>query len=149
MKIMYDIISHPQEFDYDELVALWEMSVRATHNFLSEEDILFFKPLIRNEYLYQVDLFCVRNGENRVTAFMGTDGQKIEMLFVLPTERGCGLGALLVAYAINQLFVNQVDVNEQNEQAVGFYLHQGFKIISRDATDGLGKPYPFLHLSMV
>lgn len=141
-------ISRPLESDFDEIVALWEASVRATHNFLAEEDILFFKPLIRNEYLYQVNLYCVRNSNNRIMAFMGIGGQMIEMLFILPSARGTGLGAFLVAYAVGQLSVNRVDVNEQNNQAVGFYLHLGFKIISRDATDGSGKPFPILHLSM-
>lgn len=141
-------ISRPDESDFDEIVALWEASVRTTHNFLAEEDILFFKPLIRNEYLYLINLYCVRNSNNRIIAFMGIAGQKIEMLFILPTARGTGLGGFLVAYAVSQLSANLVDVNEQNNQAVGFYFHLGFKVISRDATDGSGKPFPILHLSM-
>jgi putative acetyltransferase len=32
--------------EYADVVGLWEASVRATHDFLKEEDILFFKPLI-------------------------------------------------------------------------------------------------------
>jgi putative acetyltransferase len=41
-----------------------------------------------------------------------------------------------------------VDVNEQNPQAVGFYLHEGFQQVGRSPLDGLGKPYPLLHLSL-
>jgi hypothetical protein len=33
-------------------------------------------------------------------------------------------------------------VNEQNVQAVGFYLHMGFEIVARSELDGTGKPYP-------
>ena len=54
----------------------------------------------------------------------------------------------LIEYAVKTLGVNSVDVNEQNEQAVGFYLHQGFHVISRDATDSTGKPYPVLHMQL-
>lgn len=32
--------------DYAELLNVWENSVRATHDFITEEDIEFFKPLI-------------------------------------------------------------------------------------------------------
>jgi putative acetyltransferase len=39
----------------------------------------------------------------------------------------------------------QVDVNEQNEQAVGFYLKIGAEIIGSSELDGLGKPFPLLH----
>ena len=35
--------------EYAEIVEVWEVSVRATHDFLSEDDIQFFKPLILNE----------------------------------------------------------------------------------------------------
>ena len=54
----------------------------------------------------------------------------------------------MVEYDVKTLGVNSVDVNEQNEQAVGFYLHQGFHVISRGATDSTGKPYPVLHMQL-
>ena len=37
-------------------------------------------------------------------------------------------------------------MNEQNAQAVGFYEHMGYKVVSRDELDTEGKPYPILHL---
>ncbi len=40
----------------------------------------------------------------------------------------------------------KVDVNEQNPQAVGFYEHMGFEVISRSPLDSLGKPFPLLHM---
>ena len=38
------------------------------------------------------------------------------------------------------------DVNEQNAQAAGFYARMGFRVVSRDALDPSGRPYPILHL---
>jgi len=70
------------------------------------------------------------------------------MLFLHPEARGNGIGKKLVAFAIDQLKANKVDVNEQNEQAVGFYQHAGFKAISRSETDGLGMPFPILHMEL-
>ncbi len=47
--------------EYPSLLELWEDTVRATHDFLSEEDIQFFKSLILHQYLDVVELRCVRN----------------------------------------------------------------------------------------
>ncbi len=39
-------------------------------------------------------------------------------------------------------------MNEQNEQAVGFYLKMGSEVEGRSEHDGFGKPYPLLHLRL-
>lgn len=39
-------IETPSSADFAELLQVWEDSVRATHDFISEADIAFFKPLI-------------------------------------------------------------------------------------------------------
>jgi putative acetyltransferase len=132
---------------YPEIVQVWEASVRHTHHFLSEADIQFFKPLILNEFLDAVELFAIKNAEGAIAGFMGVAENKIEMLFVLPNESGKGIGRKLVAFAISELNAQKVDVNEQNEQAVGFYLHMGFKIMDRTDVDGMGKPFPLLLLA--
>lgn len=133
--------------DFQEIVEVWEASVRATHHFLQEEHIQFFKPLIP-EYLKAVQLRCVRSEQGSIEGFLGVADHNIEMLFLHPEARGKGIGKKLVAFAIDLLKANKVDVNEQNEQAVGFYQHVGFKTISRSETDGLGMPFPILHMEL-
>ncbi|WP_132052384.1 GNAT family N-acetyltransferase [Pseudocnuella soli] len=137
-------IVRPTEADFDALTQLWEASVRATHHFLQPEDILWLKPKIRNEYLYAVALYCSKNSAGAIEGFLGTSADKIEMLFIHPQARGKGVGKNLLRYAVNELGKTKVDVNEQNEQAVGFYRHMGFTVIDRTETDSLGKPYPIL-----
>ena len=136
------------ESEYPEVVDVWEASVRATHDFLKEEDITYFKPLILNEYLKAVDLRCVRNDRHQIIGFLGVAEEKIEMLFLHPDARSQGIGKMLVDYAIQKMHVTKVDVNEQNKQAVGFYEHVGFQTISRSELDGLGMPYPILHMEI-
>ncbi len=70
------------------------------------------------------------------------------MLFVLDKARGQGLGAKLMQYAIEELKVKRVDVNEQNPLATGFYQHLGFEVISRSPLDDMGKPFPILHMKL-
>lgn len=134
--------------EYPEVVVVWEASVRATHHFLKEEDILYFKPLILNEYLNAVQLGCIRNTDKEIIGFMGVADRQLEMLFIHPEYRGMGIGKSLLTYSIHELNVNKVDVNEENEQAVEFYMHCGFEIISRSELDASGKPYPILHMEL-
>ncbi|MDE1461666.1 GNAT family N-acetyltransferase [Spartinivicinus poritis] len=135
--------------EYIEIVNVWEASVRATHEFLTEADIKFFKPKILNEYLQAVEnLWCVKNRQEHIIGFVGVADDNIEMLFISPGNRGKGIGKLLTSYAVEQLGANKVDVNEQNTQAVGFYERLGFKVVSRSEVDGLGKPYPLLHMQL-
>jgi putative acetyltransferase len=81
--MIYKIDSISKE-DFPEVVAVWEASVRATHHFLKEEDIEYFRPLILNTYLHAVELRCVRNEENQIIGFSGVAEQNLEMLFVHP-----------------------------------------------------------------
>jgi len=136
------------KIEYPEVVNVWEASVRATHHFLKEEDIEYFKPLILNTYLDAVELRCIRNSENKIVGFLGVAEQNLEMLFIHPEYRGKRIGKALLNYAITKLNVIKVDVNEQNEQAVGFYIHCGFEVMSRSELDASGKPYPTLHMEL-
>jgi putative acetyltransferase len=71
------------------------------------------------------------------------------MLFINSNVIHQGIGRMLLLHAINDLGITRVDVNEQNEQAVGFYEYFGFKANSRSELDGLGKPYPILHMQLL
>ena len=141
-------IVRPSVCDYDELTDLWEASVRATHDFLAEEDIRFFKPLVRNQYLDAVSLFVIRGNEGRILAFMGIREDMLEMLFVHPGVQRTGLGRRLLHYAVQCRGISKVDVNEQNENALCFYERMGFEVTGRHATDAFGKPFPILHMSL-
>jgi putative acetyltransferase len=134
--------------DYLEIVEVWEASVRATHHFLKEEHIQFFKPLILRDYLKMVDLWCVRNERKSIVGFLGVADVNVEMLFLHPSVIGKGIGKQLTEFAIQKLNASKVDVNEQNGEAVKFYEHMGFLTKSRSEKDGLGKPFPILHMEL-
>ena len=70
------------------LVELWEVSVRATHDFLSEEDIRGIRTYVPDALRSIADLRIVRDAEGVPVAFMGCDGRRLEMLFVDPA---CGV----------------------------------------------------------
>lgn len=133
----------PDEFP--ELVVLWEASVRATHDFITDADIAFFKPKILNDYFPALGVYVFENNEGVITGYSGIGENRIEMLFVHPDARGQGVGKSLLDAAVNS-GADELDVNEQNPQAVGFYLHMGFEVVSRSPLDSMGKPFPILHM---
>lgn len=134
--------------NYAEMLNVWEESVRATHDFITEEDIGFFKPVIIEQAFPAVTLKCVKGESGSILGFLGAQNSKVEMLFILNEARGKGIGKALLQYAIEQLGATKVDVNEQNPQAVGFYEHMGFKVVSRSPLDDMGKPFPILHMTL-
>lgn len=140
-------LTEPSAEQVAALVALWEASVRATHDFLSEADILALRPQVA-EALLQMERLLVleRTATGQMAAFLGLCGDKIEALFVHPDTRGQGLGSRLLGEALERYRCRLVDVNEQNPQALGFYLHKGFAVIGRSPVDGAGRPFPLLHL---
>lgn len=134
--------------DMEEILDTWESSVRATHDFLSEENIISIKPQVKEAAKYVSNFLCVRDKKGIIKAFMGIHDFKIEMLFVSNDNRGNGIGKKLVEYAIEVLNVNYVDVNEQNQQALGFYKYMGFKVFKKSEFDEQGNPFPILHMKL-
>lgn len=129
------------------LLELWEQSVRATHHFLTEAQILQIRQQIMEfGYFDQVQLFHVEH-QQQVLGFMGIAGHKLEMLFISSAAFRQGIGSQLLQHALT-LDVTEVDVNEQNPDATAFYLKHGFEIIRRSETDSEGNPYPILHLQL-
>lgn len=135
--------------DLDALVDVWERSVRATHHFLPESDIDFFRPLVRHGLGGEaLELWVLADQNDQPLGFMGLSGIRIEALFLAPDHLGKGGGRRMVAHA-QALQPDRellVDVNEQNEKAVGFYQAQGFVVEGRSPLDSLGRPYPLLHM---
>ena len=70
------------------------------------------------------------------------------MLFIAPDSRGRGIGKALVSYAVAIMGAQELDVNEQNPQALGFYQRMGFQVVGRSALDGQGNPFPLLHMKI-
>lgn len=141
-----DAISLVQPQDYARVVEVWEASVRATHNFVSESDIQAFRPFVREELPNVETLACRRDDDGQVVGFIGVVAGKVEMLFIHPAWRGQGIGRRLLTWAVETVGATTLDVNEQNGQALGFYQRMGFEVVGRSPLDGLGKPYPLLHM---
>lgn len=143
---MHVRLAQPQ--DREALLALWERSVRATHGFLTENDIVSLQPLVADELASDaVAWWVIASDALDPIGFLGYTKDTIEGLFIDPAHRGTGAGRLLVEHA-QRLATGPlaVDVNEQNDAAIGFYERMGFTIVSRSPTDGAGRPFPLAHM---
>ena len=132
----------------DQLLEVWERSVRATHLFLSAGEIAEIKTYVPQALREVPHLIVAWEAEGIPVGFMGVDGQKLEMLFLAPEERGKGLGRELVQYGVERFDIREVAVNEQNPQARGFYERMGFCVCQRSELDEQGRPYPILKMRL-
>lgn len=130
------------------LADLWEASVRPTHLFLDEDDILGMKPLVAKGLNAIPELTVAFDDDGLPLGFMGVEGDTIEMLFVSPDVFGKGVGRHLLNYGVRRLGARRLDVNEGNPGARKFYEHMGFEVTGRSELDSAGRPFPILHMKL-
>lgn len=128
-----------------KLLDVWEASVRATHHFLTEKDIVRLAPQAEEALRHIETLWVLQDGQSPV-GFMGVQERKIEMLFLHPAYIRKGLGRMLVERALRELQVEYVDVNEQNSGAAKFYGRMGFETFNRNEYDNEGNHFPILEM---
>ncbi|ADU12087.1 GNAT family N-acetyltransferase [Asticcacaulis excentricus] len=132
--------------DIAALTRIWEESVRAAYDFLSESDINFYRPyllagLMDGEVWVAEDDgahagFCVLAGDNTLA-----------MLFIDPVHQRRGVGRALIAHACALRGPLIVEVNEQVTGNVTFYQKCGFAVTGRSDTDAAGNPYPIVFMA--
>jgi putative acetyltransferase len=132
--------------DRERLIDIWLRSVRATHKFLTKGDIEHLHNLVRNGALDELELWVLSTDADEPIGFMGLSGAKVEALFLAPEIHRRGEGRRLLQHARALKGELSVDVNEQNPAAVRFYEACGFVVEGRSETDGLGLPFPLLHM---
>lgn len=129
-----------------QVVKVWESSEHATHLFLSDGEIEHIKIYVPQLLREVPHLFLAEDEAGHPVAFMGVADRSLEMLFVAPEMRSCGIGKQLVTYGIENYAIETLTVNEQNPQAIGFYEHVGFHAYKRTKLDEQGNPYPLLYM---
>ena len=130
----------------NQLLEVWENSVRATHLFLSEKEIKSIREYVPQALREIAHLMIAEDEAGCAAAFMGIEDGTLEMLFIAPKERGKGLGKRLIQYGMENYGIKRLAVNEQNPQARGFYEHMGFHVYKRTDHDEQGNPYPLLYM---
>lgn len=131
--------------DGDVLVSIWRSSVADTHSFVSPADLSAIDLEVQR-LLPGTPALLALDGAGRPVGFMGLANNRIESLFVAGAQRGRGAGRALIEHAMRRSPSLRTIVNEQNDEALGFYRHLGFVIIGRSSKDEQGRPYPVLYM---
>lgn len=128
------------------LTAIWRASVESTHAFLTAREINQIAAFIPDAIAKVPILVTAQDSAGVPVGFAGIRADKLEMLFLHPTQIGHGLGGRLLNFAMQSYGVCEVCVNEQNPKARAFYEHAGFTVFRRSPTDEQGQPFPLLYL---
>ncbi|TKX28817.1 GNAT family N-acetyltransferase [Campylobacter sp. MIT 12-5580] len=128
------------------LFEIWQSSVRASHHFISQNDLQAIAKEIPS-YLLNVEKLYIYKKESQILAFAGTNQNCLEMLFVGANMFGKGIGKALLNFCM-QKGVNELAVNEANTKALQFYQNMGFKISKRSEKDTQGRNYPLLFMKL-
>src|SRR5215203_3705030 len=77
--------------DRERLLELWERSVRATHHFLEDSDIVALRPLVAEELTSdEIDWWVLVSAKGAPIGFLGFASDTIEALFIDPDYHGQG-----------------------------------------------------------
>ena len=117
MEIAIDKLDERTAKTQDLLLNLWECSVRASHNFLSQSDVEGLIPFVK-QGLLEIPVLTVAFAGEVPVGFIGLADRKIEMLFVEPSCMGKGVGRRLMEWGVANCNANLIDVNEQNSHAL-------------------------------
>ncbi|HLO35389.1 MAG TPA: acetyltransferase, partial [Candidatus Deferrimicrobium sp.] len=140
-------IREARPVDRAVLPDIWLRSVRATHTFLTEDEIQALLPFVREELSGdELELWVLADDGDSAVGFMGLADAKVEALFLDPDQRRRGGGRALIDHAQRLRGTLSVDVNEQNPEAIRFYEAVGFETVSRSPVDDAGRPYPVLRM---
>lgn len=131
------------------LLNIWESSVKATHLFLSDDEIKNIKQYVPRAILEIPILVVAKNETGNPIGFMGISDKSLEMLFIEDKSRGFGIGKMLLNYGMENYSVNNLTVNEQTPLAQGFYEHMGFRVYKRTELDEQGNAYPLLYMKKI
>ncbi|TEY03193.1 GNAT family N-acetyltransferase [Campylobacter sp. US33a] len=113
------------------LIELWEQSVRASHHFLTEEDISKIKQYLNGDEAFIRIEFLFIYENNEFVGFLGFCQTSIQMLFIHPNFFRKNYGTSLVNFAITHFELDKIEVNLDNEKALKFYEKLGFQIYDR------------------
>ena len=72
-----------------QLLDVWERSVRATHTFLSEPEILRIRQYVPEALGGVAHLFAALDEAGQPLGFMGVQDGSLEMLFLAPEAGSC------------------------------------------------------------
>jgi putative acetyltransferase len=121
-----------------EVMDVWLSTNIAAHNCIPREYWVKNYDVVKNEYLPNSNTFIYEE-DNAIKAFVSViDDSFIGALFVLEDYQGQGIGKKLLSYCQSLYPGLELGVYKDNINAVNFYKHCGFEIVSEQSNEDSG-----------
>lgn len=139
------IIRRAAPADYQTMGQIWLEASRVGHPFLGNSVLEGQLATVRDQYFPAAENWVAEDGA--VLGFIGLLGAHVGGLFVSPAVHRRGVGRRFLDHAARLHGTLTVEVYEQNETAVNFYLRCGFIPNGRKETDDEGRPFALIRMT--
>lgn len=114
--------------DMNAVLSIWLAASIKAHDFISPDFWASQVTAMRENYLPSAQVF-VYEQEGHVVGFCALSETNLAALFVAPEKQGKGLGKSLIDHVKSQQSPLTLHVFQENENAIAFYMSQGFKVV--------------------
>lgn len=132
------MIRPAQAGDLDALISLWLTTTIEAHPFISEAYWRESEPLVRSDYLPKATIWLAEHSGELLGFLSVMEHYFIGALFVARPAQGSGIGRALMEHAKSVYPELLLEVYKENVDAIGFYIKQGFTVISEQPHPGTG-----------
>ena len=123
--------------DIEEILAIWlEASIKA-HDFIDPEFWRTQVDNMRDIYVPASETYVYVNNAI-IFGFYSLADEMLAAIFVSPAHQGQGIGKALLSHAKTQRRQLRLSVYKENVASYGFYLSQGFVLVSEQTDEHTG-----------
>lgn len=115
-----------EKTDIDQVTKIWLECNLTAHDFILGEYWKDHFNLVK-EQLLQAEVYVYEDCQ-KISGFIGIDGEYVEGLFVSEKMRSQRIGKQLLDFVKNKKRKISLNVYQKNIRAVHFYQREGFKI---------------------
>lgn len=125
--------------DLDALMSLWLTTTIEAHPFIEEAYWRESEALVRDVYLPGAATWIAEKNGSLLGFISIMERQFIGALFITRSAQGSGVGSALMKQVKNLYPELLLEVYKENVSAIGFYVKQGFSIVSEQPHPDTGK----------
>ncbi|RKF18712.1 N-acetyltransferase [Alginatibacterium sediminis] len=125
--------------DIDTLLDIWLTASLQSHHFIAEAFWRSQAESMRNIYI-PASKNVVYEENSKVLGFYCLHEDSLAAIFVAVEHQGKGIGKALLSHAKAQCSNLSLSVYKDNTRSLGFYLANGFEIVSEQADPHTGHP---------
>ncbi|WP_319541387.1 N-acetyltransferase [uncultured Pseudodesulfovibrio sp.] len=133
------MIREYKDSDVEAVLNIWLQASIKAHDFVDRYFWESEQENMRNVYIPASENY-VYELNARVIGFYSLHDDTLAALFVSPEHQGQGIGTALIKHAKTKRTQLGLSVYKENQASYGFYLSQGFSVVSEQVDQHTGHP---------